>query len=136
MTPTSASGVHWKCVHKFLDYCIDRALEDKKDNVPPTMNQDGKQTSSHQYQSLLDGVAELTNDRMEICNQIIQGMMAAQDMTAVLISNTFFLLSRSRVPAGRNSFCRLSATDAEGYDDVTGPASAADVASQTEERFK
>jgi len=34
-------------------------------------------------------------NRIEIRNQIIQEMMAAQNTTAVLISNTFFLLSRS-----------------------------------------
>ena len=59
------------------------------------MNQDGKRTSSHHHRSLLDGLAEQTSDRIEIRNQIIQGMMAAQDTTVVLLSNTFFLLSRS-----------------------------------------
>ncbi len=95
MTPKSASVVHWNVVHKFTDYYVDRALEDKKDKVSPAMNLDGKRTSSHHHQSLLNGLAEHTSDRIEIRNQIIQGMMAAQDTTAVLISNTFFLLSRS-----------------------------------------
>lgn len=94
MTSKSASVVHWNVVHKFIDYYVDRALEDKKGKVSPTMNLDGKRTSSH-HRSLLDELAEQTSDRIEIRNQIIQGMMAAQDTTAVLISNTFFLLSRS-----------------------------------------
>ncbi len=95
MTPKSASVVHWNVVHKFIDYYVDRALEDKKGKVSPTMNLDGQRTSSHHHRSLLDGLAEQISDRIEIRNQIIQGMMAAQDTTAVLISNTFFLLSRS-----------------------------------------
>ena len=95
MTPKSASVVHWKVVHKFIDYYVDRALEDTKGKAPPPPNQHVKQTTSHHHRSLLDGLAEQTSDRIEIRNQIIQGMMAAQDTTAVLISNTIFLLSRS-----------------------------------------
>ena len=95
MTPKSASVMQWEIVHKFVDYYIDRALEDKKEKVSPPLNQNSKQTSSHPHRSLLDGLAEQTSDRIEIRNQIIQGMMAAQDTTAVLISNTVFLLSRN-----------------------------------------
>ena len=99
MIAKSASVVHWKVVHKFIGYYINRALEDededKEEKVSFTVDQDGKRTSSHRYRSLPDGLAEWTSDRIEIRNQIIQGMMAAQDTTAVLISNTIFLLSRS-----------------------------------------
>ncbi|TGO20852.1 hypothetical protein BPAE_0261g00090 [Botrytis paeoniae] len=45
--------------------------------------------------SLLEGLAKQTDDRIEIRKNIIQGMMAAQGTTYVLISNTLFLLSRN-----------------------------------------
>ena len=39
-------------------------------------------------------MAEQINDKMELRNQILQALMAAQETIAVLISNVFFLLSR------------------------------------------
>ncbi|TGO39180.1 hypothetical protein BHYA_0059g00450 [Botrytis hyacinthi] len=45
--------------------------------------------------SLLEGLTKQTDDRVEIRQNVIQGMMAAQGTTYVLISNTLFLLSRN-----------------------------------------
>ncbi len=90
--PKSASVIQWKVVHDFVDYHVNRSLENTKAEVSSTLDQE---TTSHHYRSLLDGLAKQTTDRIEIRNQIIQGLMAAQDTTAVLISNTIFLLSRS-----------------------------------------
>ena len=95
MMPSSASVMQWKVVHEFINYYIDRALEGTKPKGSSTLDQVTGQTTDHHHCSLLDGLARQTNDRTEIRNQIIQGMMAAQDTTAVLISNTVFLLSRS-----------------------------------------
>lgn len=39
-------------------------------------------------------MAEQTEDRTQLRNEILQALMAAQETTAVLISNVFFLLSR------------------------------------------
>lgn len=91
----SASVTQWKIVHEFIDYYIDRALNDTTEKVTSESNEEVKQTTSYQHRSLLDRLARQTSDRIEIRNQIIQGMMAAQDTTAVLISKTIFLLSRN-----------------------------------------
>lgn len=56
--------------------------------------QDLSRKTKDSHRSLLDNLAQQTTDRNEIRNQIIQGMMASQDTTSVLISNTVFLLSR------------------------------------------
>lgn len=45
--------------------------------------------------SLLEGLAKQTDDRIEIRQNITQGMMAAQGTTYVLISNTLFRLSHN-----------------------------------------
>lgn len=91
----STSVMQWQIVHEFIDFYVDRALQHVKSQVSTKREQSFDQTTNHHHRSLLDGVAEQTDDRVHIRNQIIQGMTAAQDTTAVLISNTIFLLSRS-----------------------------------------
>ena len=72
----------WQIVHQLIEFHIDRALqgEDRR--------------AENRHRSLLEHLIQQTNDKVEIRNQIIQGMMAAQDTTSILISNTIFLLSR------------------------------------------
>lgn len=43
---------------------------------------------------LLHAMAEQTNNKTELRNESLQALMAAQETTAVLISNVFFVLSR------------------------------------------
>ena len=81
----------WKAscsvVNRFIDYHVDTVLKDKHKallNLQPG------------HRSLLQCLVEQTDDKVEIRNHIIQGMMAAQDTTSVLISNTLFLLSRNQ----------------------------------------
>lgn len=78
--------------HEFLDYYIDQALARKE----ASEFEEGPLGSpaNPKYRSMLEGLAEQTNDKVEIRSQIIQGMMASQETTSVLLSNTLFLLSR------------------------------------------
>lgn len=45
---------------------------------------------------LLHGMAEQTDDPLTLRNEILQALMAAQETTASLICNVFFLLSRHK----------------------------------------
>ena len=81
---SKSETVHqWQIVHRLIEFHIDRALG----------NIDFNDENNHR--SLLENLLEQTRDKVEIRNQIIQGMMAAQDTTSVLISNAIFLLSRN-----------------------------------------
>ena len=82
LVPKSATSDHWQVVHQLIDYYIDKTLRS------------GEETKNN-HRSLLQGVIQQTTDRLTIRSQIIQGMIAAQDTTSLLISNTVFLLSRS-----------------------------------------
>lgn len=46
--------------------------------------------------NLLQGMAEQTDDPFTLRNEILQALMAAQETTASLICNVFFLLSRHK----------------------------------------
>ena len=80
--PKSMKQEHWQRTHQLVDAYIDRAIAEQD------------QTSQAKSYSLLGSLVQQTDDRIEIRNQILQGMMVAQDTTAVLLSNTVFLLSR------------------------------------------
>lgn len=85
LTSKSASTEQWQKIHDLIDFHITQRLDErlaKPDERQP---------------SLLDHLIDQTRDTLEIRNQIIQGMMAAQDTTSILISNTIFLLSRHPV---------------------------------------
>ena len=79
-------------VHQFLDFYIEKALarkhNSKFENSLPGSVIDAKP------RSMLENLAEETSSKVEIRSQIIQGMMASQETTSVLVSNTLFLLAR------------------------------------------
>ncbi len=82
--------------HRFADYYVDKALQWRQErtqllNVQATR---GELKDHRQQHILLHGMAEQTEDRTELRNQILQALMAAQETTSVLISNVFFLFSR------------------------------------------
>ena len=83
LVPSSATFEHWRVVHRLVDFYVDRAL------------QDAARHPRQVHRSLMDSLAHQTEDRLELRNQTIQGLMAALDTTALLVSNTMFLLSRS-----------------------------------------
>lgn len=65
-------------VHNFIDYYISQAYEE---NVP-------------KQKSLIRALLVQTEDQNFIRSQVIQAMMAAQDTTSELITNSLFLLAR------------------------------------------
>ena len=76
-------------VHRYIDYHIERVLS--KDKLEQDSSQGEPKLGK---KSLVFELAKQTGDTIEIRNQILQGMMAAQDTTSHLLSNTLFLLSR------------------------------------------
>ncbi|KAL8965639.1 MAG: hypothetical protein Q9183_003754, partial [Haloplaca sp. 2 TL-2023] len=70
-----------KRTHQFADKCVAKALRDRH-------------LSSARPYTLLSGMASQTDDKLTLRNEILQALMAAQETTAALISNVFFLLSR------------------------------------------
>ena len=82
-----------KTTHGFADKYVDKALEYRQ-SLQSTKRNGTEPGDRQQRHILLHGMAEQTNDKTELRNQILQALMAAQETTAVLISNVFFLLSR------------------------------------------
>ena len=72
--------------HRFTDYYIDKALQYRRELLA------GKTESASHV--LLYNMAKETGDRVELRNQIIQALMAAQETTANLLGNVFYLLAR------------------------------------------
>jgi hypothetical protein len=92
-----------KIAHRFIDYYVNKAQrhDHQQDHSPSRDGRENEPSAGERiaakkepYRSLLQGLMEQTDDKIEIRNQIIQAMMAAQDTTSVLLSNTLFLLSR------------------------------------------
>ena len=78
--------------HQFLDFYIERALA-RKQNSNLERSPSGSIIDA-KPRSMLESLAKETSNKVEIRSQIIQGMMASQETTSVLFSNTLFLLSR------------------------------------------
>jgi len=78
--------------HKFLDFYINQALE--KD-ISKSGKSNTSKFGSSRHTNLVQGVSAQTDDRIEIRSQILQGILASQETTSVLLGNTFFLLSRN-----------------------------------------
>lgn len=88
LVPKSLTTVAHKQVYDYIDVFVNKALGKTREET--TMR-----TNPHlpMQKILLEGLAKQTDDRIEIRQNIIQGMIAAQGTTYVLISNTLFLLS-------------------------------------------
>ena len=83
-----------KLTHRFAEKCVDKALEYRRQSSCNDFELTVKDHDHRPWQILLYSLAEQTDDRTELRNQILQALLAAQETTAVLISNVFFLLSR------------------------------------------
>ena len=81
-------------VHRFIDYYVDKTMDEQKMEYSGPRKQSIDDSPTPFHKSLLQGLGEQTQDKTEIRNQILQGLMASQDTTSVLLSNTVFLLSR------------------------------------------
>ncbi|TGO11682.1 hypothetical protein BTUL_0104g00270 [Botrytis tulipae] len=90
LIPKSLTTVAHKKVYDYIDVLVDKALE--KTREEPAYKENSNVPTQ---KSLLEGLAKQTDDRIEIRQNVIQRMMAAQGTTYVLISNTLFLLSRN-----------------------------------------
>jgi cytochrome P450 len=75
--------------HEFIDYYIDKALAIEREEKVA-----GKKDGEKERKTLLQLTAEQTQDQTELRSQILQGIMAGQDTTSVLLANTIFLLFR------------------------------------------
>ena len=86
----------WQIAHQLIDFHIDRAL------------QEADRGAENRHRGLLEHPIQQTDDKVEIRNQMIQGTIAAQDTTSVIISNTILLfrdptfLERLRVEVASN----------------------------------
>lgn len=76
--------------HEFIDYYIDKALAIEREE-----KLSAEKDSSKKRKTLLQVTTEQTRDKTKIRSQILQGIMAGQDTTSVLLANTIFLLSRN-----------------------------------------
>lgn len=85
-----------KITHNFADRYVDKALQYRRTMMESIKNPTEKAGGTQQPYVLLFGVAEQTADWTELRNVILQVLMAAQENTAPLISNVFFLLSRNQ----------------------------------------
>ncbi|KAL8945634.1 MAG: hypothetical protein Q9222_007855, partial [Ikaeria aurantiellina] len=82
--------------HRFADRYVQKAIDYRQDLQLGLIPQRGTDEASpkRQQKNLLYNMAEQTDDRTTLRNELLQALMAAQETTAVLISNTFFLLAR------------------------------------------
>ena len=83
LLPNSATVDHWRVVHEFIDSYVDQTLKESR-----------SKPAQENHVSLLRSLAHQTDIRLEMRNQVIQGMMAASESVPILLSNTIFLLSR------------------------------------------
>ncbi|KAF7856901.1 hypothetical protein EAF04_009662 [Stromatinia cepivora] len=86
LIPKSLKYDAYKEVQAYLDSLIDTGINAEESAL------NAQESNS---KSLLRGLVKETDDRIEIRDNALQGMMAVQDTTPVLLSNTLFLLSRN-----------------------------------------
>lgn len=82
-----------RVAHEFLDYYINKVLEEKQSAASGAQTPDA-QGSKHK-RSMVQGLAEQTDEKDHIRSQILQGMMASEETTSVLLINAIFFLSRN-----------------------------------------
>ena len=81
--------------HRFVDQYVDKALEYRRRLLIETKGARSVNEGNLSVgQNLIYAMAEQTADRKTLRNESLQAMMAAQETTAVLISNVMFLLAR------------------------------------------
>ncbi|KAF7902617.1 hypothetical protein EAF00_002520 [Botryotinia globosa] len=88
LIPKSMKYEAYKEVQSYLDSLIETEISAENEAS-------GSHFNGSNPRSLLQGLIKETDDRIEIRDNALQGMMAVQDTTPVLLSNTLFLLSRN-----------------------------------------
>ncbi|KAL9031244.1 MAG: hypothetical protein Q9196_000712 [Gyalolechia fulgens] len=79
--------------HRFADRYVEKAIQYRRKLQSERGAGDANEATAGS-QNLLYSMAEQTGDRVQLRNEVLQAVMAAQETTAVLISNGFFLLAR------------------------------------------
>ena len=87
--------VHRQTVHKFIGHYVDIAFKNQQSASQSDSGKTHKLTDTRRSQSLLQTLMQQTQDKDEARNQVIQALLALQNKTSTLISNTIFLLSRN-----------------------------------------
>jgi cytochrome P450 len=88
LAPKSKFQEACRLAHQYLEHFIQQARNENG-------NERGYEPrSGSKTRSMIQGLTEQTDDIRYIRSQILQGMMASQETTAVLISNAMFLLAR------------------------------------------
>ena len=80
--------------HKFTDKYVRKASEYRSPRASRTAAWQSNEKEGRRSPVLLHAIAEHTENPTELRNEILQALMAAQETTAALISNVFFLFSR------------------------------------------
>jgi cytochrome P450 len=75
--------------HEYLEHYIQQSKNENEHSNEHSSTLDDKK-----HRSMIQGLTEQTDNIEFIRSQILQGMMASQETTAVLISNTMFLLAK------------------------------------------
>lgn len=87
----------WKAdchtLHSFVDNYVENALK-KQEQECKLLEGERSFNKDEGYRSLLECLSKHSSDRYEIRSQIIQCILAMQDTTSTLVSNTIFLLAR------------------------------------------
>ena len=84
-----------RTTHNFADFYVDKAIKYREAYLAQKGSLNTHDKSESEFQRiLLYDMAEHTGDRIDLRNQILQALMAAQETTACLLSNVFFLLAR------------------------------------------
>ncbi|MCJ1444563.1 MAG: hypothetical protein MMC23_005065 [Stictis urceolatum] len=78
-----------KRTHAFADVYVDKALEYRKKYLSEKQDPDRKA-----HPIMLYNMAELTDDRINLRNQILQAIAAAQETTGCLLGSLFHVLAR------------------------------------------
>jgi cytochrome P450 len=86
LAPKSKFQKACRLAHEYLEHFIQQAQNENECGHEPR--------SGSKTRSMIQGLTEQTDDIKYIRSQILQGMMASQETTAVLISNAMFLLAR------------------------------------------
>jgi len=84
-----------RVTHRFAEKYVQKALRYRQTIAEEGSQLRKKAEGTRKPYVLLFGMAEQTDDPIELRNEILQALMAAQETTAALISNVFFLLSRN-----------------------------------------
>ena len=81
--------------HRFADRYVDKTLKFRQRISMDENERSLGSPVSRVPRNLLSTMAEQTDDRLELRNQVLQALMAASETTAFLVSNAFFQLSRN-----------------------------------------